>query len=267
MTDAADLDRYLASAQALADAARAVALASFRSPLAIERKPDASPVTEADRRIEALCRQKLAEWHPGHGVVGEEYPPTLAQAEHVWVIDPIDGTRGFIGGFPLWTTLIALLRHGEPVLGLIDAGATGERWAARRGGPAQYFAASDAPPRVCRTSGCTELAHARLALPAPHDQPAGWAAATAPLARRAGTCCHGGDGYAYALLASGHLDCIAEAGLDPHDFLAPAVVIQAAGGVITDAAGRPLGTASSGEVVAAATPALHAQMLALLRPA
>lgn len=253
-------DAAWATAHALADRARRIARRCARRSLEVDHKPDASPVTDADRAIESLCREEIARRHPDHGVVGEEFGSVRAHADWVWVIDPIDGTRAFVGGFPTWATLIALLHRGIPVLGLIDAGATGERFTARRGGPALHEAPRR-PARPCRVSGCTDLRHARIATGVPDDLRGAEAAACARLGAAAAAHCWGGDAYAYGLLARGRLDLIVEAGLDAHDFLAPAAVVEAAGGVISDLSGRPLGLGGPCTVVAAATPALHARAI------
>lgn len=258
------VDAAWATAHALADRSRRIARRRFRQPLQVDHKADASPVTDADREIEAMCRTEIARRHPDHGLVGEEFGTLRPDADWVWVIDPIDGTRAFVGGFPTWATLIALLHQGVPVVGLIDAGATGERFAARRGGPAL----TQAPRRMatpCRASGCTELSRARVATGVPDDLRSAEAAACAQLGAAAAAHCWGGDAYAYALLATGQIDLIVEAGLDAHDYLAPAVVVEAAGGVVTDASGRPLGLGGPCTVVAAATPELHARAIAAWR--
>lgn len=254
------LNHHLATAHALADRARRIARRGFRTMLAVEHKDDASPVSRIDRAVEATCRAELARRHPAHGIVGEEYGAERADAEWVWVIDPIDGTRAYLSGVPTWSTLIALLHHGQPVLGLIDAGATGERWAALRGLGA-WAQASRRSARPCSTSGCASLGAARVATGVPRDLHGPMASACRQLGAEALNHAWMGDGYAYGLLASGHLDLVIESGLGAYDFLAPAVVVEAAGGTITDAAGRPLGLHSDGCVVAAATAGLHAQAL------
>ena len=254
----------LATAHALADRAGEIALRWFRAPLVVERKSDGSPVTEADRCIEAMCRERLSALYPGHGILGEEFGGERLDAPFVWVIDPIDGSIAFISGSPLWGTLIALLHEGAPVLGLIDAPATGERWSALRGGVALWHS-SKAVAQRCRTSGCTRLGRARLCVPSPDGFSPAQADAVERLSKQASTRALGGDCYSYGLLAGGHLDLVVEAGLDAHDHLPLVAVIEAAGGVITDWSGEPLGLRSAGDVVAAASMALHRQALAVLR--
>jgi inositol-phosphate phosphatase/L-galactose 1-phosphate phosphatase/histidinol-phosphatase len=263
MTGTFAADRYLATAHALADRAREIALQWFRTPLTVDLKADASPVTEADRRIEAMCREQLAQRHPSHGIVGEEFGSERLDADCVWVIDPIDGSVAFISGSPLWGTLIALLHKGAPVLGLIEAPATGERWSALRGGVA-LWQSSIAPAQACCTSGCAELDRARLCAPSPDAFAQAQADAFRRLSAQVALRNHGGDCYGYALLACGHLDLVVEAGLEPHDHLPLVPVVEAAGGVITDWSGRPLSLSSAGDVVAAASDALHRKALAVL---
>ena len=256
-------DDWLATAHALADRAREISLRLFRTPLAVDLKADHSPVTEADRRIEAMCREQLAARYPSHGIVGEELGSVDGDAEFVWLIDPIDGTASFISGLPLWGTLIALLHGGQPVLGLIDAPATAERWSAARGDIALFRAAGKSP-QACLSSGCSELSSARLCAPSPDSFVAEQADAFRRLSAQVAVRRHGGDCYAYGLLASGFLDLVVETDLAPHDHLPLVPVIEAAGGVISDWSGQPLGLHSAGDVVAAATAQLHRRALAAL---
>ena len=258
-------DDWLATAHALADRAREISLRWFRTPLTVDLKADHSPVTEADCRIEAMCREQLAARYPSHGILGEEFGGVRADAEFVWLIDPIDGTASFISGLPLWGTLIALLQRGQPLIGMIDAPATAERWSAARGDIALFRAAGKSP-QACRSSGCDQLSGARLCAPSPDSFVAQQADAFRRLSAQVAIRRHGGDCYAYGLLASGFLDLVVEIDLAPHDHLPLVPVIEAAGGVITDWSGRPLGLHSTGDVVAAATPALHRRALAVLAP-
>jgi histidinol phosphatase-like enzyme (inositol monophosphatase family) len=245
----------VAFAESLADEAGAIALRYFRRPLAVEAKADASPVTEADRQIEALIRQRIRERFPTHGLLGEEHGRDAGSSSLTWVIDPIDGTKSFISGMPTFGTLIALLDGETPVLGVIDHPALRERWTGSAGGPTRSNGA------VCRTSACTSLADATLYATTP-DMFKG--AARKPfeaVSKRARMRRFGGDCYAYALLASGFLDAVIEAQLQPYDYMALVPVIEGAGGVITDWRGEPLGLEGAGRVVAAATPALHRELV------
>ena len=245
-------------AAAVADGARRMALAYFRKPLEVDDKADSSPVTVADREIEAYMRARIAEAFPDHGIYGEEQDPERLDAAEIWVVDPIDGTKSFVTGHPLFGNLMALLRNGRPVLGQIEMPALGERWQGRAGVPTTF---NGAP---CRTSGCTDLGRALAYTTDPmlfrgEDRKAFDLLAGAVRLLR-----FGGDCYNYGLLASGHCDLVLEIALQPYDYLPVVQVIEGAGGVITDWEGRPLSLASGGRVVAAATPALHAETLAIL---
>jgi len=243
-------------AEHLADAARPIALRYFRTPLDVERKADASPVTLADREIEQAMRAMIAARFPEHGIFGEEFGQQLGQT-YTWVIDPIDGTKSFITGMPLFGTLICLAQEGRPILGVVDAPATGERWVGDC--TTTHFNGA-----VARVSGCTKLADARLYTTS-HDffEPAQWERFDR-LSRRAAFRRFGGDCYLYGLLASGHIDLVIESGLQPYDYAALVPVIEGAGGVITDWNGKPLTIASDGRVIAAASEALLYEALAAL---
>lgn len=245
----------LALAHALADAARAHSLRYFRTPLDVLTKSDESPVTIADREAEAAMRAVLQAQAPTHGILGEEHGRERLDAEYVWVIDPIDGTKSFITGSPLWGTLVALLHQGQPVLGLMDLPVLGERWL----GVANE--ATQCNGRTMRASACESLAQARIYTTSP-DAFGGdeWRRFDA-LSRECALRRFGGDCYAYAQLAAGHVDLVVEAGLQPYDYLSLVCMVEGAGGCITDWQGRALSVESDGRVVAAATPALHALAL------
>ncbi|MDI4664945.1 histidinol-phosphatase [Xanthobacter autotrophicus] len=248
-----------AFAEALADRARPLALAHFRTPIGIEWKADASPVTIADRAIERALREAIARCFPEHGILGEEEAAVGIDRPVVWVIDPIDGTKSFITGLPLFGTLIAAVVEGRPEVGIIEVPALGDRWVGTAGGTTRL---NGAP---CRTSAVTRLKDARLYATAPDMFAGGETTAFEALAEQVGLRRFGGDCYAYGLLASGHVDLVAEASLKPYDFMALVPVVESAGGVITDWTGAPLGIFSGGRVVAAANATLHAQALDILR--
>ena len=253
-----DSERQRAIAHALANAARQNTMPLFRTRLDITVKPDHSPVTVADRAAEASMRRLLAADCPGHGILGEEHGRERMDADYLWVLDPIDGTKSFITGSPLWGTLVALLHHGQPILGMIDLPALGERWLAQRG------QAAYCNEQQVRVSTCQELTQAFVYTTSPDAfQPAEWAAFDA-LSQRCALRRFGGDCYIYAQLAGGYIDLVVEAGLQPYDYLAAVSLVEAAGGVMTDWNGQPLGVASDGRVVAAATSQLHVQALEAL---
>jgi histidinol phosphatase-like enzyme (inositol monophosphatase family) len=241
----------LATARALAAAARPIARRYFRQRLTVERKADSSPVTVADRSIEAELRRLLAARHPDHAIFGEEHGAERLGARFTWVIDPIDGTKSFVTGMPLFGTLIAVLDHGRPMLGLVDMPMLDEVWI----GQAGQGASLNGQP--CRSSGCTDPGAATLYATSPDIFSGPELAAFERLSRQVGLRRFGGDCYAYALLASGHVDLVVEVGLQPYDYLPLVPVIEEAGGVISDWSGRPLGLESDGRIVAAASPALH----------
>jgi len=247
-----------------ADAARRAGQASlnwFRVPLTIDTKADESPVTVADRTVESLLRAEIVERFPDHGIFGEEHGRERMEAEHVWVIDPIDGTRSFITGWPLYGTLLAVLRQDKPVIGVIEMPALGERWVGIAGQPTRFQGAP------CRTSDCRELAAASLYTTSPDAfDPAGWAVFDR-VSRQVRTRRFGGDCYSYGLLAAGHIDLVIEAGLQPYDYLSLVPILEGAGGAIADWQGRPLTTQSDGRVVAAASPELLAAALAAIAAA
>jgi inositol-phosphate phosphatase/L-galactose 1-phosphate phosphatase/histidinol-phosphatase len=247
----------LAEVETLLATSRAIALRHFRTPLDVERKADLSPVTVADREIEAMFRAAMARGWPEAGFLGEEEGAEGADRARVWVVDPIDGTKAFVTGNPLFGTLVGLLEHGRPRLGVIDMPALNERWAAGDGG-----ATFNGAP--CRASACADIAEATLYCTSPDAFAGADAAAFARLRAAARLTRYGGDCYCYGLLASGHADLVAEVGLQPFDYLPLVRVIEAAGGVITDWTGAPLGLGSDGRVLAAATPELHGQALRLI---
>jgi histidinol phosphatase-like enzyme (inositol monophosphatase family) len=250
-----DPSAFVDFAHRLADAAGAVTRKYFRAPLAIDDKADASPVTIADREAEAAMRALIAIHHPGHGIVGEEEGPERADAEWVWVLDPIDGTRSFIAGKPSFVTLIALVRHGVPVLGVIDQPVARERWIGVAGETTRFNG------EAVTTRVCTTLDQAILNTTGPDLFEADDATAFARLAGAVKHTLYGGDGYAYGLLAGGFIDLVAEAGLKPYDLCALAPVVAGAGGVMTDWRGQELTISSDGRVLASGGPAVHEHAL------
>lgn len=249
---------FRALAEELAAAAAQIVRRYFRHPIAVEDKADSSPVTIADREAEAAMRKILAQKASDHGIWGEEGGGERLDAEWVWVLDPIDGTKAFITGKPSFGTLIALLHRGRPVLGLIDQAITGERWVGLAG---QVTTLNGQP---VSTRSCPELSLAALYATGPEIFPPVDRAAWERLSASVKLVRYGADCYAYGLLASGFVDLVVESTLKPHDYLAMVAVIEGAGGVITDWDGQPLGLNSDGRVVAAGDAGLHAQARALL---
>ena len=241
----------IALAHRLADAAGAAIRPLFRAAFTHEAKADASPVTEADRAAEAAMRRLLDAEAPRDGIIGEEYGAERADAARQWVLDPIDGTVSFMAGRPIFGTLIALLEDGWPVLGLIDQCISGERWLGVTG------EGTTLNGKPVSTRGCKELAQAALATSGPqyfsqHDGDHFMALAAQTAHKRM---LFGGDCYNYALLASGHVDLVVEAGLKLHDFAALVPVVEGAGGMMCDWNGEMLHAGSDGHVIALGDPA------------
>ena len=249
----------VAVASAAADAAGDVIRAHFRARIDVDIKADASPVTLADRGAEAAIRRVLDQHCPDHGVIGEEMGGQEG-GRFTWVIDPIDGTRAFITGRPVFATLIALLEHGRPVLGLIDQPVLGERWLAHEGALSFTGPHGGAPG----TRAVASLAEAELSCTSPDMFTE---VQLGRFRRLAGACrrvTYGGDAYGYGLLALGQIDVIAEADLKPWDWSALAPVIEAAGGAMTDWRGAELTLESDGTALALGNPALLGDAVALL---
>lgn len=252
-------------AEAMADAAGAAIRPHFRQPLRVESKADSSPVTVADRAAEEAMRAILGRERPEDGIVGEELGSEGAEAEYVWVLDPIDGTKAFISGLPTFGTLIALLHEGVPVLGVIDQPVSGERWVGVMGEGADLRSAVGEAAKPIRTRACESLAEASLFCTAREQFEGANGEAYTRLLERVGMTRYGLDCYAYAMLATGFVDLTVEAMLEPYDYLALVPVIEAAGGVMTDWAGGPLGLHSDGRVLAAGDGRRHAEALAILQ--
>lgn len=248
----------IALAGRLADAASEVTRHWFRRLEAVDTKADASPVTVADRDAEAAVRRILADERPADGIVGEEHGTVRADARHVWVIDPIDGTKAFITGKPTFGTLVALLEDGQPVLGVIDQPVVGDRWVGAAGRPTLF---NGAP---ARTRACADLGRAMLAATAPDMFQGPDAEAFGRVASRCAATVWGGDCYAYGLMAAGFGDLVIEACLKLYDFAALVPIVTGAGGVMTDWTGAPLGAGSDGRVIAAGDARMHREAVALL---
>ncbi|MGJ4854468.1 inositol monophosphatase family protein [Labrys sp. KB_33_2] len=254
-----DLEAFAAFADSLADASGAIIREALANQREFLTKDDASPVTEIDRRVEARLREQIARHYPGHGILGEEFESADLDAEWVWVIDPIDGTKAFITGIPTFGTLVALAYRGVPVLGVIDNPVTHERWIGADGVP------STLNGRPIRTRACTELNNAILANGNPEPFDTAEQAAFQDLRGQTRWCVYGGGCHAYGRVADGALDISTDGGLDAFDYCALAPIIRNAGGAISTWQGEELTIRSGRQAIAAsATPALHVQVLACL---
>ncbi|SLN47298.1 Histidinol-phosphatase [Roseivivax jejudonensis] len=260
---ARDISHIVDTAHAMADAAGAAILPHFRQrALDVENKDGTGfdPVTAADRAAEAAMRQVLAERRPDDAILGEEEAATPGTSGLTWVIDPIDGTRGFVSGTPTWGVLVALSDAAGVRFGLIDQPYVGERfWGGF--GSARWRGPRDAGALGTRATG--SLSEATLMTTFPEVGSADERAAFERVAGGVRLVRYGLDCYAYALLALGQIDLVIEAGLNPYDIQAPIGVIEAAGGVVTDWDGAP--AHRGGRALAAANPTLHAAALERLR--
>ncbi len=246
------------AAERMADAVRPIVLSYFRGNVPTDAKADHTPVTAADRDAETRMREMIEEAFPGHGILGEEHGSVRLDAENVWVLDPIDGTKSFITGKPLFGTLIALVHRGRPVVGIIDAPALDERWIGIEGRPTTLNGAA------VGVRPCPALDQAWVYATAPEMFVGSDDAAFDRLRRSCRGVVYGADCYAYGLLANGTVDVVCEASTKPYDYCALVPVVRGAGGVISDWAGQPLGLGSDGRVLAAGDAAAHAAALQIL---
>jgi histidinol phosphatase-like enzyme (inositol monophosphatase family) len=245
--------RFLATAIEAAACAGAVIKPYFRAKLETERKSDQSPVTIADRAAEQAMRALLQQRFPDHGILGEEFGLYQPEAPYRWVLDPIDGTRAFITGRPMFGTLISLMLDGRPILGLIDQPVTGERWLRVDGEPTTFSGPFGGTPH---TRLCPTLAQAELSCTSP-DMLGSFMPAWRSLADAVARISWGGDCYAYGLLALGQIDIIAECDLKIWDWAALLPVVEGAGGCLTDWQGQGLDPDRfDGRVLAVGDPAL-----------
>ncbi|MGH6931616.1 MAG: histidinol-phosphatase [Dongiaceae bacterium] len=252
-------DELVRFAGELADASGVVIRRYFRTGLGIEIKPDQSPVTIADKETETAIRTLLRARYPGHGVIGEEHGRDRPDAEFVWILDPIDGTKSFITGRPTFGTLIALAHQGEPVLGVVDHPMLRERWIGAAGHPTTHDG------RPVRSRPCAVLKQAAMFASSPHcfDE-VGVGAAYERVRRVARQVVYGSDCYAYGLIASGFGDLSIEAKMEIYDYLAAVPVIEGAGGILTDWQGRRPTIRSGDRVVASGDRRIHEQVLEIL---
>ena len=261
-TDPALRADLIATAHALADAARPVTLQHFRdSSVLAENKLDAGfdPVTVADRDSERAMRDLLARRRPDDGILGEEFGPVEGTSGLTWVLDPIDGTRGYISGTPTWGVLVAVNAGAAPLYGIIDqpyirerfAGGFGEAWVEGPSGRAEL--ATRATARIEDATLFTTFPE----IGSPEEE-----AAFARVRARARLTRYGMDCYGYALIAAGQVDLVIESGLSAYDVQAPIAVVEAAGGIVTDWRGDPVH--AGGQVLAAGNRELHRAALALL---
>ncbi|WP_264213994.1 inositol monophosphatase family protein [Leisingera thetidis] len=250
---------YTEHAVRVAEIAAEAARGYFRGRLGVEFKEDESPVTQADKGVEAKVRAYLEHHFPDHGIFGEEHGFDGADREDVWIIDPIDGTRSFLSGHPLFGFLLGYLKGGLPQLGVIGMPALGETFLGVRG---QGATLNGTPVHV---SSQTRLQQSVLFVNEGDKIHRDCPQLFERLMHSGQTRRFAYDCYPHALLAAGHVDAVIDYDLQPYDYLPVLAVVEAAGGVMTDWDGAPLGLDSDGRVISAATPELHADMLALIK--
>jgi myo-inositol-1(or 4)-monophosphatase len=251
---------FTAFVDRLADVAGEKILPFFRTNMAVSHKGMGAfdPVTEADRAAETAMRTLIGRHFPDHGIIGEEHGNERTDAEYIWVLDPIDGTKSFINGMPTWGTLIGLLRFGEPVFGLMHQPFIRERFSGD-GGAGQYRGPAGA--RDLRVRACANLKDALLQTTSPRLMNDADRAKFGRVEQAVKLSRYGGDCYAYCMLAAGQIDLVIETELKPHDILPLIPIITGAGGVVTSWDG---GAPNSGRVVAAGDKRVHEQALKIL---
>jgi myo-inositol-1(or 4)-monophosphatase len=245
----------------LATASGETILPFFRTALAVDNKQAGGfdPVTAADRASEDAMRSLIRASFPEHGILGEEYGNEHTDAEYVWVLDPIDGTKSFISGMLGWGTLIGLMRLGEPVYGLMHQPFTRERFSGDSGAAHYRGPAGD---RDLHVRPCDQLSDAVLYTTSPLLMNADDRALFSKVENKVRLSRYGGDCYAYCMLAAGQIDLVIETGLKPYDIVALIPIILGAGGIITDWDGGP--PQAGGRIIAAGDPRVHAAAMALL---
>jgi len=253
---------FAAFVDKLAEAAAEAIRPFFRTTLGVENKGGAGafdPVTEADRAAETAMRALIRKTFPAHGIIGEEFGDERADASYVWVLDPIDGTKSFIAGMPLWGTLIGLLKDGAPVYGMMHQPFIGERFSGD-GGSTRYR--GPAGDRRLAVRSCKSLSEAVLFTTSPLLMGRDERAAFTKVEKTVRLSRYGGDCYAYCMVAAGYVDLVIEAGLKPYDVMALIPIVEGAGGVITTWDGKP--AAGGGNIVAAGDRRVHAEALKAL---
>jgi len=242
----------------LAEAARVIALRYFRQTFTIDDKDDKTPVTQADREIEQALRVLIAKKFPSHGILGEEFGSEKLDAEFVWVIDPIDGTKAFATGCPVFGHLIGLAHNGKPMVGVIDQPFSKERWFGIAG---QFSRHNGKPTKVAPPR---KLAAARMFTTTPEMFDGDYEERFKTLRKTVKWARFGADCYAYGLLALGWADLVVEQMLKPYDVFAPIAVVSGAGGYSCDFQGKEIGFQNSGAIVASSSMALAMEALEII---
>ena len=253
---------FSAFIERLATASGETILPFFRTSLSIDDKSitrDFDPVTEADRAAEAVMRRLIKAQFPQHGIIGEEFGNEREDADYVWALDPIDGTKSFIGGFPIWGTLIGLLHKGAPVFGMMHQPFVGERFSGDNGA-AKYKGPTG--ERKLAVRRCASLAEATAYTTSPLLMNEADRALFGGIERAVRLSRYGGDCYSYCMLAAGHVDLVVETELKPYDITALIPIVTGAGGIVTTWEGKPAQV--GGRIVAAGDARVHEAALKLL---
>ncbi len=257
------MQEFLTFAHSLADTSGDILRRYFRAPCHAETKADLSPVTAADREVEAALRTLIETTYPQHGFMGEESGGVRAGAKYCWVIDPIDGTKNFMTGKPVFGTLIALVQHRTPIVGMLDNPITQERWVASCD---TSTVINNQLVSVDKT--IKPLNECILSTTSPYLFAGGKKEAFERLRGQVKFTTFGSDCYAYGLLAYGQLDMVVESGLKSHDVMALIPIVEKAGGILTDWRGNPIRFGMDEvDVLAAANKTLHAEVMAVLQDA
>ena len=259
MTDSIGRD-LIEFAHSLADAAGEIVRAAARTRRVVHRKADASPVTEIDREVETRLRHMIAARFPDHGIIGEEFGDDRAGAEHVWVVDPIDGTKAFLAAMPVFGTLIGLARGGRPVLGIVEQPVTRERWVGIDGGGTWYNG------EQVHVGACEQLRDALVCTTSAEYYEGEDADALRRVVAGSRWMVYGGNCYAFAQVASGFVDLALEAKVAVHDYCALVPIVENAGGNMTGWRGEPLTLRPprGGRILASVSRSLHEAAMACL---
>jgi histidinol phosphatase-like enzyme (inositol monophosphatase family) len=253
-----EIARFLNS---LCERAARETLPRFRTQTKITNKNEIGfdPVTHADKEAERVIREEILRTFPDHGILGEEHGAYNSDADYQWIIDPIDGTRAFISGIPVWGTLIGLFHKGKPLAGVMDQPFTGERFLCDGEISSLTLAGQTTPLKTSDTQSCK---NALLMTTAPELYHGVDATVLAQLTKATRLTRYGADCYAFCMLAAGHVDIVMEAGVHLHDVAALIAIIEHAGGVMTDWQGNPISKA--GNVIASANQELHKEALMII---
>ena len=252
------LQEYLSFANKLADEASTISMEYFRTSLDIENKSDETPVTIADKNTELKLRSLIEKEYPNHGILGEEFDSINPDAEFIWVIDPIDGTKSYVAGHKDFGNLISLTQNKKPIIGIINCPAHEERWV---GAKNQNSTLNKQPTR---TSSVTKIEDAYffssgLYFDEPHLRNA-----VDKIKHKVKYYRYGGDCYMYGMVASGLIDFVIEDSLKVHDYMALVNVIEGSGGKVTDKFGNEITTDSRGSCIASANEKLHSELISLI---